>query len=71
MRTGSRGLDMRAGGRGGRTAQRPISTNSIGEEKQQVHENIRSSHQTLSMKIGVLKNLANFNGKHLCQLQFY
>ena len=54
-------------GTGGRTAQRPISTNSVGEKKQQVHENIRGSQQTLSMKIGVLKNLANFTGKHLCQ----
>ena len=31
----------------------------------------RSSHQRWSVKKGVLRNVANFTGKHLCQSLFY
>ena len=31
----------------------------------------RSSHRKCSVKKGVLKNLANFTGKHLCCSLFY
>ena len=31
----------------------------------------RSSHQSCSMKKGVLKNFAKFTGKHLCQSLFF
>ena len=31
----------------------------------------RSSHQRCSIKIGVLKNLTKFTGKHLCQSLFF
>ena len=31
----------------------------------------RSSHQTCSMKKGILRNFAKFTGKHLCQSLFF
>ena len=32
---------------------------------------LRSSHQRCSVKEGVLRNFANFTGKHLCQSLFF
>ena len=40
-------------------------------EKACLKVNYRSSHQRCSIKKDVLKNFANFTGKHLCQSPFF
>ena len=50
---------------------KPLQNSSRGAIKHQLKDFVfRSSHQKFSVKTDVLKNFANFTGKHMCQSLF-